>query len=568
MAAALEASGKGGAVVAEIAHHRLAALPHGDPAAAAAAARAAADRAMTMLAFEDAATLLQQARRAVESTPAPDRRDLCELELLEGTAWMRAGDATRGRAACGAAADEARRLGAGDLLARAALGYGAELMLGQTNAGLLALLEEALAMLPPGPGSWRAQVLARLAAALQPAADVNQPMALAREAIAMARPIGDPTMLRTVLLSCGAALADYAPPAERAAVSEELVTLAAAAGDRFQLMRGQARLVFDYLELGAVARSARALESHELVAAEFRQARHLWPGRLMRSMLASAQGHFDEAQTLFDEAVPLAERDDESSRRRSCSPAAGWGTPWRANGSPSWPPASSRRSRCRACPASPPGRGASPTCCSPPGPPASATRTPPASTWRGWTSRIRRCSPAGCRTRSWPRWSPSSTTGDWPPSVTTSCVPLAGRMITYGRSGMSCAGAADTALGMLAAVLGRLDEADRHFQAAEALLQAGGLRPYLAQSRYWHARLLRTRAAPGDEARARALAAQARAMAEALGLPMLAAPAGAAGRRDVRAPRRPHRPCPPPRRFRSSARGSTGPSPPPAPSAG
>jgi hypothetical protein len=99
-------------------------------------------------------------------------------------------------------------------------------------------------------------------------------------------------------------------PAE-AKVSEELLALATAAGDRFALLRGNSRLVFDYLEVGAIDRATRALDTYEAVAREFRQARHVWPGRLMRSMLASAQGRADEAAKLLDEAAVLAEGDTD-----------------------------------------------------------------------------------------------------------------------------------------------------------------------------------------------------------------------------------------------------------------
>ncbi len=134
-------------------------------------------------------------------------------------------------------------------------------------------------------------------------------MVMAREAVAMARAVGDREILRMVLSAAGSALADYAPAAERAALSEELAELASAAGDRVQLMRAQSRLVFDHLELGQLDRCQRALEAHELAAREFRQPRHVWPARLMRAMLVDARGDFDEAERLASEARALAAGD-------------------------------------------------------------------------------------------------------------------------------------------------------------------------------------------------------------------------------------------------------------------
>ncbi len=124
---------RGGEALAGEAHHRLAALPAGDADAAATAARRAAERAMTMLAFEDAAELLEGARAALDGVARLGARESFELRLGAGLAFMRAGQGGRGRALCAAAAAEARALGDGERLARAALGYGAELMLAEND---------------------------------------------------------------------------------------------------------------------------------------------------------------------------------------------------------------------------------------------------------------------------------------------------------------------------------------------------------------------------------------------------------------------------------------------------
>ena len=211
---------------------------------------------------------------------------------------------------CAAAAGEARRLRDGNRLARAALGYGAELMLAQNDATLIDLLEEALGALPAGASGTRAQMMARLAAARMPADDIGPPMALAREAVAMARAKGaDSETLRQVLYFAGSALADYGDPAERVVVDEELVTLARAAGDKVQMLRGECRLVFDYLELGNLDRSQREVDAYTTLAQEFRQPRHLWPASMMRAMYATAQGRVEEARRWTDEGRALAASD-------------------------------------------------------------------------------------------------------------------------------------------------------------------------------------------------------------------------------------------------------------------
>ena len=95
LASLLEA--RGGDSLAEVAHHRLAALPAGDAAAAASAAQRAAERAMSMLAFEDAAVLLEQARSGLAAAGQLDPERAFELQLMAGLGFMRAGQGDRGR---------------------------------------------------------------------------------------------------------------------------------------------------------------------------------------------------------------------------------------------------------------------------------------------------------------------------------------------------------------------------------------------------------------------------------------------------------------------------------------
>jgi hypothetical protein len=514
----LERSSAAEEAVAEIAHHRLAALPLGDAGAAAESARRAAARAMARLAFEDAAALLEKTREALEALAAPpDARLACELTLLAGLARMRAGDVDRGRAACLAAAVEARRLGAGDLLTRAALGYGAEVMVAVTDPKLVGLLEEALEALPPGPSGLRAQCLARLAAALQPSEEPAGPIAMAREAVAMARALGDPDVLRPVLAAAGSAFADYARPDERAAVSDELGRLATAAGDRVLALRAQGRLVIDYLEMGSLERSARALDAYEALAHEFRQPRHVWPGRLMRAMLATAAGRFDEAERLADE-VP-ATTSDETLRvtlawRRvghalACEREAAMMAAERALPDLFELPSfgsyaedivnmSLASLRARA------------------GDLQAARRHLSAVPRTGHFYRHEYCVMAWCAEAI-----VLTENEELAALVYERLAPVAGCVASSGRLGMSCGGPIDGARGMLAAFLGRDAEAEAHFDAALALAAATGLTPHLAQLQHYAARFLARRGSPGDRARAEALAAASAALADELGLRLL-----------------------------------------------
>jgi hypothetical protein len=71
---------------------------------------------------------------------------------------------------------------------------------------------------------------------------------------------------------------------------------------------------------------------------------------------------------------------------------------------------------------------------------------------------------------------------------------------------------------MLAACLGRWDDAERHFTDALAMNERLGARPYIVRTRRAWAAMLLDRNAPGDAARARDLIAAGRAEAEQLGM--------------------------------------------------
>ena len=102
--------------------------------------------------------------------------------------------------------------------------------------------------------------------------------------------------------------------------------------------------------------------------------------------------------------------------------------------------------------------------------------------------------------------------------------PYAGMAAVSQISGTHCPGAIDRYLGQLAASLGKLDEAEAHYEAALVLETALRSPPLLARTRYWYARLLlKDRARQADAGRGRDLAMRALATAEDLGMARLTA---------------------------------------------
>jgi tetratricopeptide (TPR) repeat protein len=82
-------------------------------------------------------------------------------------------------------------------------------------------------------------------------------------------------------------------------------------------------------------------------------------------------------------------------------------------------------------------------------------------------------------------------------------------------------------LGELAAVLGRHDDAERHFEVAIEVERRMGGRPWLAHAQHDLAKTLLVRAAPGDEERARAVLEEAVSTYRELGMASWAARAAA-----------------------------------------
>jgi hypothetical protein len=68
--------------------------------------------------------------------------------------------------------------------------------------------------------------------------------------------------------------------------------------------------------------------------------------------------------------------------------------------------------------------------------------------------------------------------------------------------GASIEAAADRSLGQLYGLLGRRDEANRHFEAAWRLEDSMGFAPLAARTRYWHAQNLVDTGDPNDRRQA------------------------------------------------------------------
>jgi hypothetical protein len=293
---------------AAVAHHLLEAGHLAAEAAVIAAERAAA-AAMARLGFEDAAALLERAVAALALAAPGDLARRAGLECRWAEALQHAGDHARGSERCEAAARLARELGDDQLLARIAIVRGIEMRFGRIDPLLVAALREGLTALGDrGDGdrpTLRAKLLARLAAAEQPAPDPAGPVARAREAIGLGRALPDRDRL-AVLYIATAALVDYVPPAELEPIHHETLALATALDDRPVIAHTLTRLCFTAMERFDRVEHARLHAELRARATALGLPRWIRTVHLLDAMVALLEGRFADAEHAADaaEAVP------------------------------------------------------------------------------------------------------------------------------------------------------------------------------------------------------------------------------------------------------------------------
>ena len=309
VARVLEAAGPA-ADLTQLSYHWWAALPLGTGAAEAESyARPAGDRAMALLAYEEAATHYQRAVDAHERAhPDPDP-DLCDLLLALGAAHAAAGRVPDAGRAFDRVAALARDLGLPDYLARAALGFEGELVTGgDVWEERRALLEEARDALGDCVSPLRIRVTAKLAdvlAGLEPGPRVA---ALSREVLRTAVQLGNEAGLAAALHARHQALALPAHAAERAELARRVVERSESAGATTWAMIGRLARLADLVELGDMVRFDAEFADYAGAARELRRPHDLWRSAVMRAMRALFDGRLDEGAALADEAAELGDR--------------------------------------------------------------------------------------------------------------------------------------------------------------------------------------------------------------------------------------------------------------------
>jgi len=504
--------------LAELAHHFLLAAPGGDLERAIDYTARAGDRAMALLAFEEAVRHYRRALDALERRESPDpaaRRDLL-LEL--GAALRKAGDPVEAKAAFRDAVDLSRRLGEAQKQAQATLGFaGRYWTTGVVDESVIAMLEDALAALGDDDSLLRAALLARLATEVYYSPPRERAEALSAEAVEIARRIGDDGPLAAVL---DARLgATWAPDNldERLRLSEEVVQLAERTGDKETALRVRAFHVTCLLEAGDVASSDAELEAARQRAEYLRQPRYLWHVTGLRALRALMAGRLADAESLMEEALEAGRHADERIARhlygiqlttlRYAQGRLEELEPIISAFVDRYPHLHGWRSTLALLYAELGRQGRAEAELEMVGA-GGWVELPRDSAWL-----LTLCRAADARSR--------LGAAEGVETLYELLVPYRSRNVVLGRVASMAIGSAARHLGQLATTLSRFDEAAQHFEAALDMNRRMGARPWLGLTECDYARMLRVRDRGHDRRRAGELVQHALQTADELGLGLL-----------------------------------------------
>jgi tetratricopeptide (TPR) repeat protein len=301
-----EALARGETSADTLAHHFLQATPAGDATLAVSYSIQAGNDAHRRLAYEEA---VQHFRNALDAhrLGEPDEALRTDVLIGLGNALRCNGDGTLAIETFERAYEAARATNDALRLARAADGYATA----QTNIvdpSLIERLGAALAVIGDRDKLLHARLTAHFARASTFGPDVDVPDRTGREAVALARDVGDLGTLAVALAARRWSLRGTTPHAERIAFSTEAVATALAAGDISLACQARAWTIADHLEGGRRTEMRREMRAQAREAAMLREPSLALGVLRSRTLLANLEGRFDEAAQLAEEALAHAQQ--------------------------------------------------------------------------------------------------------------------------------------------------------------------------------------------------------------------------------------------------------------------
>lgn len=268
----------------------------------------AARRAAELMAHEEAARLYETALTALAKSRPAETGERVEILLKMSESWWRAGEAGRARCVARQAVEISRVAGSAADFARAALTHAGELPGFRAVAcddGVVQLLEEALKVLGEGESALHARVLGRLAEEITFSHERERRRVLAKQAVEMARRFGEPSVLASVLKNMHWALWTPDKLEKRLALANEFVSLARTVGDQSMQFDGHLFRCFAKLELGGMPAVLEEFAACSRLALELKQPYQSSIAATAGACLALAQGRLDEVEELARRALEL-----------------------------------------------------------------------------------------------------------------------------------------------------------------------------------------------------------------------------------------------------------------------
>ena len=518
--------------LSELAHHAYEGAGDGHWEPSIAYNRRAGDKALSQLAYEESVRLLRLALASLDHS-LEDRPLLrCDLLLELGEAQARSGDETAAKARFLDAAAIARDLGLTDRVASAALGYSGRLAWGRAggDAQLVPLLEAGVGAVGNVDSPLRARLLARLAGALRDSREREPRESFARLAVQIARRLGDPATLAYTLYGLFGATFRPDNVDERAGFGREIVRLGEASRDPEVQIWGHNTLLSSFLEMGDLQSVHDEIAVIDRLAGELREPVFGWLATVTGAVLALTEGRLDDAESIAEAARSAG------PRSRSNDAMAGYaGHMFQV-----------RREQDRLLEVE--------------------DLVQQAARELSWYP-LFRCALAAVHVDL--GHEPHARTefnalasGDFEAINFDNCwifnlsllsevahalhddaaaAVLYERLLPFARRNAfawseGCVGSTSRALGLLATLLARGDDAQRHFEDALAHNRHMGARTWLAHTQHDYAQMLLQRGTPADQRRARELLAEAAVTCNEIGLVALRAKVTAALGRDTGQP--------------------------------
>jgi tetratricopeptide (TPR) repeat protein len=302
----------------ELAHHFYQAAPRGDPSTGSGKvvdkaidyALRAAEQALSEVAYEEAVRLYRMALHALDLKGTPNEAKRCELLIALGDAERKAGEPAGAEETLLEAAGIARRMEAPEQFARAAVGIAGYEGQGALDPARIGLLEEALTRLGEEDSLLRVRVLSCLTEGCPYSFsdDPEKGVSLSREAIDMARRLGDPAALAYALSCRESILLGPQHLPELLAAAREMLSLAEQSGDPFAAYWAHDSLSINALWTGDIPALDGGIEAMAQISEEFREPGFLSNTAGVRAMRAMLDGRFQEADRLAQQTIAYAEK--------------------------------------------------------------------------------------------------------------------------------------------------------------------------------------------------------------------------------------------------------------------